>query len=146
VESKSGRVKAAFSHFRARAVELPASAVEALAARPDVSSVSLDRPNIAFGHVTATTGADLIRASNGINSKRLDGSGISIAIVDSGIDPRHVSFLDRNNNQRVVFSRDFTGEGRTDDPYGHGTHVASIAAAMAGFQMRNTQALLRTRI
>ena len=38
VESKSGRVKAAFSHFRARAVELPASAVEALADRPDVSS------------------------------------------------------------------------------------------------------------
>ena len=24
--------------------------------------------------------------------------------------------------------RDFTGEGRTDDPYGHGSHVASMAA------------------
>src|SRR6185369_17977529 len=37
-------------------------------------------------------------------------------------------FLDRSNHSRVIFSRDFTGEGRVDDPYGHGTHVASIAA------------------
>src|SRR6185436_15895017 len=28
----------------------------------------------------------------------------------------------------VIVNRDFTGEGRTDDPYGHGTHVASAAA------------------
>src|SRR4029078_1151891 len=28
----------------------------------------------------------------------------------------------------VVYSEDFTGEGRTDDPYGHGTHVAALAA------------------
>ena len=28
----------------------------------------------------------------------------------------------------AVYSRDFTGEGHTDDLYGHGTHVASIAA------------------
>ncbi len=40
----------------------------------------------------------------------------------------HHSFLNKSNGVRVVYSEDFTGEGRTDDPYGHGTHVASLAA------------------
>src|SRR5207244_7306240 len=31
-------------------------------------------------------------------------------------------------NVRVIANQDFTGENRTDDPYGHGSHVASIAA------------------
>ena len=35
--------------------------------------------------------------------------------------------MDRSNNRRVIVNLDFTGEGRVDDPYGHGTHVASIA-------------------
>src|SRR6266496_1080298 len=28
----------------------------------------------------------------------------------------------------LTVSKDFTGENRTDDPYGHGTHVAALAA------------------
>src|SRR5205085_749056 len=74
-----------------------------------------------------TTGADQIRSAT-TNNTVLDGSGIGIAILDSGIDTNHHSFLDRSNGVRVVYSEDFTGEGRTDDPYGHGTHVASLAA------------------
>ncbi len=59
----------------------------------------------------------------------LDGTGIGIAVLDSGIDTGHASFLEsKGNGLRVVYSKDFTGEGRTDDPHGHGTHVASIAA------------------
>src|SRR4029079_6192590 len=58
----------------------------------------------------------------------LDGTGIGIAIIDSGIDTDHSSFLNKSNAVRVVYSEDFTTEGRTDDPYGHGTHVASLAA------------------
>src|SRR6185503_19311847 len=127
VSNRAGRTKAKFQNLRMHVIEVPANAVEALAARPEVAFISPDRSNIAFGHVTATSGADVIRATNGTNTTGLDGSGIGIAILDSGIDTNHTAFLDRSNNQRVIVNRDFTGEGRVDDPYGHGTHVASIA-------------------
>jgi len=48
--------------------------------------------------------------------------------VDSGIDAGHVAFRNNLGISRVILSRDFTGENRTDDVYGHGTHVASLAA------------------
>src|SRR2546423_14882786 len=82
-----------------------------------------------MGPLSATTGADQIRTSSaGTSGGSLDGTGIGIAVIDSGIDTDHSSFLNRSNGIRVVYSEDFTGEGRTDDPYGHGTHVASLAA------------------
>ncbi|MGH9962222.1 MAG: S8 family serine peptidase, partial [Pyrinomonadaceae bacterium] len=89
--------------------------------------VSLDREVRILGHLSQTTGADAVR-TNGPPSSRLDGTGIGIAVLDSGVDTEHRAFLDRTGNLRVVRSQDFTGEDRTDDPYGHGTHVASIAA------------------
>jgi serine protease AprX len=36
--------------------------------------------------------------------------------------------VESGSTSRIAYSKDFTGENRTDDPYGHGTHVASIAA------------------
>jgi hypothetical protein len=57
----------------------------------------------------------------------LDGTGIGIAVLDSGIDPDHQAFAGATGS-RIIVNQDFTGENRTDDPYGHGTHVASIAA------------------
>ncbi|MET0647192.1 MAG: S8 family serine peptidase [Pyrinomonadaceae bacterium] len=58
-----------------------------------------------------------------------DGTGIGIAVLDSGLDPNHTVFTSESGSaSRVALSRDFTGENRTDDPYGHGTHVASVAA------------------
>src|SRR5256885_7461728 len=128
LSNTGGFVRGDLSNFNSRVIELPAPAIEALAARPDVDFVSLDRTNISFGHLSLTTGADAIRVTNGTNTKGLDGTAIGIAILDSGIDINHTAFLDRSKNCRVIVSRDFTGEGRIDDPYGHGTHVASIAA------------------
>src|SRR5207244_6086362 len=97
--------------------------------------LSLNREVTSFGQVTATTGADSVRQQTttsplGVTTGySLDGRGIGIAILDSGIDKDHKSFLGTNdNNNRVVFSKDFTGENRIDDPFGHGTHVAATAA------------------
>ena len=107
---------------------LPAQAALTIASRSDVAYVSLNRDVQPMGHLTVTTGADKVRATPNPASTSLDGTGVGIAILDSGIDTAHDSFLNRSNAGRVVYSEDFTGEGRTDDPYGHGTHVAALAA------------------
>jgi len=117
-----------FQNFPLRIITLPAQAALALSTRSDVAYVSVNREVRTLGHVSLTTGADAVRAANGVTVSGLDGTGIGIAVLDSGIDPTHTAFVDRSNQSRILASVDFTLEGRTDDPYGHGTHVASIAA------------------
>ncbi len=46
------------------------------------------------------------------------GKGITVAILDTGIDPNHPAFQGTN-----IVQKDFTGEG-DGDRHGHGTHVA----------------------
>ncbi|MFL6336231.1 MAG: S8 family serine peptidase [Pyrinomonadaceae bacterium] len=117
-----------FDTLGARVVELPARLVERLSEQKGVRFISLDRETTGFGHVSRTTGADDVRETAGTNVTGLDGTGVGIAVLDSGIDASHTAFLNNKNDVRVVYSKDFTGEGRTDDPYGHGTHVAGIVA------------------
>ena len=128
VKSNNGAVTKTFANFPLRAVSLPAAAVEAFAARADVDYVALDREVKLLGHVSLTTGADAARVM-GNYSPVYDGTGVGIAVLDSGIDPNHTSMtLESGSASRIAFSKDFTGENRTDDLYGHGTHVAAIAA------------------
>ncbi|OLE54800.1 MAG: hypothetical protein AUG51_06775 [Acidobacteria bacterium 13_1_20CM_3_53_8] len=123
------RVRRSFQNFNARVVEMPASAAQALASNQEISYVSLDNQMSVLGHVTTTTGTQQERTQSallGLLSTTYDGSGVGIAFLDSGIDLTHKSFS--GSPARITFSQDFTGEGRVDDPYGHGTHVAAIAA------------------
>jgi serine protease AprX len=124
----SGVVVKTLANLNIRILEAPANTVESLADDPNITYISLDAPVISFGHITSTTGAAQVRNQRtGLlgTSTTLDGSNVSIAIVDSGIDSAHKSFAQFG---KILFKRDFTGEDRTDDPFGHGTHVAAIAA------------------
>src|SRR5436190_3179408 len=111
-----------------RIVQLPPSAIASLAARAEVRYISPDRPLALMGHVETTTGTADVRTQTTTSlggllstTTTFDGRDIGIAIVDSGIDTRHVAFRNELGFSRVILSKDFTGEGRTDDPSGHGT-------------------------
>ncbi|QFZ24485.1 peptidase S8 and S53 subtilisin kexin sedolisin [Saccharothrix syringae] len=53
----------------------------------------------------------------------LDGSGVKVAVVDTGVDDTHPDLAGK-----VVAAADFSGEGDAVDRHGHGTHVASTIA------------------
>ncbi len=135
LKASGARVGASYSGLGAQLVEVPAGSVERLAELRGVSHLSLDREVGALGgHVSKTTGKEEVENDEVVSStgvvtvRKLDGKSIGIAVLDSGIYAAHRMFLGRDGKSRVVLSKDFTGEGRTDDPYGHGTHVAGLAA------------------
>lgn len=95
----------------------------------DDSDSSADDPErlvpseqVPFGVRTTYGRADLERPSGG--------AGVTVAVLDTGVDRRHPDLRDR-----VTLCRNFTGETVTEtctDENGHGTHVAGTVAADAG--------------
>ena len=122
------RVHKKLNHLQMLDVELPEGALRELADSDDVQFISADNSVAALGHLTTTIGAEAVRNQTNASGQRytLDGSGIGIAVIDSGLDKDHKAVKSDN---RIKASIDFTGERRTDDTYGHGTHVAGLAAA-----------------
>jgi serine protease AprX len=99
-----------------------------LAANPLVERVHLDRPAFATLERTGlSTGAALARQQLGVT-----GSGIGVAVIDSGITNWHDDL--HRGTSRVAHFKDFTinlnvwSSNPAHDDYGHGTHVAGIIA------------------
>ncbi|MBD0373278.1 MAG: S8 family serine peptidase [Pyrinomonadaceae bacterium] len=125
LNSNGVHIRGQFDNLNMLSVELPTDVIDELASFDEVSYISSDREVVSLGYLSTTTGADSVRqqmSATGI-SYTLDGKGIGIAFLDSGIYSSHKSFTGR-----IAASKDYTGENRTDDPYGHGSHVIGIAA------------------
>jgi serine protease AprX len=105
----------------AQVADVPDSVLEALSRLPGVSGVSLDRRvHGTLERTGATIGASFVRETLGF-----DGTGVGIALVDSGV----ASWHDDLGSSRVARFVDFVGFQPTAyDDYGHGTHVAGILA------------------
>ena len=107
-----------------QAATVPNGALSALAGHPLVQRISLDRIVVgAMERTGATIGAAAIRQETGF-----DGSGVGVAVLDSG-SATHDDLLDASGGFRVHHFVDLiNGAVQPYDDYGHGTHVAGIIA------------------
>src|SRR6185369_4939451 len=113
-------------------VSLPLSALQSLSSSGLINYISPDRSTQTTGHVEDTTGAAQMRtqpASGSRGAYTLDGTGVGVAILDSGIYAAHNGFSNSGGVSRIVANVNFAGAqiNQTSDAYGHGTHVAGLA-------------------
>src|SRR4051812_11316392 len=106
------------------AYRVPAGALKDLADDPEVAYISPDRPVVSTGTWVNDYHTRAINAAAAW-SAGLNGSGIGVALIDSGV----VSYSPDLPAPNIVYSQNFVfGAGTANDQYGHGTHVAGIIA------------------
>lgn len=133
VQGLGGKVKYVYQIIPGIAATIPEQAVEALRRNPNVQYVEGDIQVQALED-QLVWGADRIDAEKvwggqedavDIASGALTGSGVKVAIIDTGIDYTHPDL-----NDNYVGGYDFAnGDDDPLDDHGHGTHCAGIVAA-----------------
>ncbi|HJY35801.1 MAG TPA: S8 family serine peptidase, partial [Vicinamibacterales bacterium] len=110
----------------AATLEIPRKALDGLAHNPNILSISSDA--LTDAHVTVAPSGATLRSALGISttssSNNPKGTGVGVAVIDSGITPSNVF------GNRIVAFYDFTSGSAVaappSDQYGHGTHVAGL--------------------
>jgi len=120
-----GQTKKTFNTIKAIEVTVSPKVLAALESMPNVKYISPNRKNQRFLDLTTS-------AVNANYAWPLgwDGTGVGVAVVDSGIALKHDLTGPNGTTSRVLYSESFvTGDTATTDVYGHGTHVAGIVAS-----------------
>ena len=123
-KAHGGAVRLNLKSVKGTSMSIPANQIQQLVADDtNIVSVVPDRPIYSTGESFTpnfvAVNADMAQSAG------FNGSGVFVAVLDSGIDSTHPDLAGR-----VIYAQDFTGEG-TADLYGHGTHVAGIIAGNA---------------
>lgn len=122
------------SAVRGFAGKIPPGRLDALRADPRVLRIIPDRRVVAIAQPTAASGgggggttqvvpAGLKRIGAAPGSVRYTGSGVGVAVLDTGVDLAH-------KDLKPLGTASFSAFGASaQDDHGHGTHVAGIIAA-----------------
>src|SRR6266571_2934593 len=133
VQNKGGVLKTKLDFIKGAHYSVPVESLDALADDPDVVYISPDRRlNGALDQTAAAVNANVAWQAG------WDGTGIGVAVIDSGINdhPDLYSTSGYSGRTRITYSHDFVGGG-TGDYYGHGEHVAGIIAGN-GYNSNNS--------
>lgn len=121
-----GRLKFPLYHIQGAAYRIPTKMLAWLEQHPDVAYVSPDRPNrVAFDDEKIPA----VMADVAHQQYALDGTGLGVAVIDSGVYNHDDLQTADGSASRIVYAESFVpNDPSTDDAYGHGTHVAGIIA------------------
>lgn len=108
-----------YSLIPAIAMSVKPSEIDELAEMEEVAEVWYDEKV----HAVLDSSMASINVQQVWTELGIEGEGVSICVLDTGIDVNHPDFTGR-----LRFVEDLTGSGSAIDVYGHGTHIASIAA------------------
>ena len=167
IERIGGEVLVRHSIIRGLTVQVPARQLRQLAQREDVVHIAPNRTTRStfstLERVSGVIGTNGRPTSTKTSYTGLDGSGVGIAILDSGVERNHLAFRNALETSRVLRNVNMLntsvgqwtmGSGNisfepgsasqigydnainnatamVQDGYGHGTHVASVAAGFA---------------
>jgi len=126
MQGRGATIKSKFPTIRAVTMRVPASMLEELANDPNVAYITPDRQVSMTANPETEEFATALEADVAASQYALDGSGIGVAVIDSGISC-YSDLRNANGVYRVVYSQSFlAGDNRTQDWYGHGTFVAGL--------------------
>jgi serine protease AprX len=124
VEAAGGQVGTLLPIVDGFAATVAGTALDQVAASPDVVAVTADRVGHfeSFSYDLTTTASNFTRTSGATQAWAQGklGDGIGVAVIDTGVSSMN------DLSGRIVFSPDLSGEGTTIDSYGHGTVMAGI--------------------
>lgn len=143
IERLAGTVRHRYRIIDAIAAEMPRGQLRQLASQPGVTGVELDGRLTSLDHGPDTGDLEYENAwgvehigARAAHAAGIDGTGIKVAVIDTGIDYVHNDLddlpyvVDPEFNGIYAGGYDFfNGDADPFDDNGHGTHVSGILAA-----------------
>ncbi|MGD0790243.1 MAG: S8 family peptidase [Terriglobales bacterium] len=125
MQHRGATIRSKFHTIRAVTMRVPASMLAELAKDPNVAYITPDRP-VSMTAANNEEFATAIEADVAAAQFGFDGTGVGVAVIDSGI-ADHPDLYNASGASRVVYSQSFVaGDTTTPDQFGHGTHVAGL--------------------